>query len=47
MAERTLAGLGKKMAAIDFRMLESVAEGGAIAARPMSNAQEHQRSAQW
>ena len=37
MTEMTLADLSKKMADIDFAMLSTRAENGAIAARPMSN----------
>ena len=37
MTDMTLADLSKKMADIDFAMLSTRAENGAIAARPMSN----------
>lgn len=37
MAERTLKELADKMADIDFSMLMTHTEGGAIAGRPMSN----------
>ena len=37
MAHMTLSDLSKKMADIDFAMLSTRAEGGQIAARPMSN----------
>ena len=37
MAAMTLSDLSKKMADIDFCMLQTAAEGGSIAARPMSN----------
>lgn len=37
MAEMTLEDLSKKMAKIDFGMLSTRTEGGAIASRPMSN----------
>jgi general stress protein 26 len=37
VTEMTLADLSKKMADIDFAMLSTRAENGAIAARPMSN----------
>lgn len=37
MAERTLADLAKKMKDIDFAMLLTHTEAGAIAGRPMSN----------
>ncbi|RZJ38252.1 MAG: pyridoxamine 5'-phosphate oxidase [Brevundimonas sp.] len=37
MADRTLKDIAKTMADIDFTMLSTRAEGGQIAARPMSN----------
>lgn len=37
MAEMTLADLAKEMRDIDFAMLSTRTEGGAIAGRPMSN----------
>ena len=37
MADFTLKDLAKKMAGIDFAMLNTHTDGGAIAARPMSN----------
>ncbi|MGX1099511.1 pyridoxamine 5'-phosphate oxidase family protein [Amorphus sp. MBR-141] len=40
MAEMTLADLSKEMRDIDIAMLSTRTEGGAIAARPMSNNRE-------
>lgn len=40
MAELTLEDLSEKMRDIDFAMLSTRTEGGAIAARPMSNNRE-------
>ncbi|HYJ53222.1 MAG TPA: pyridoxamine 5'-phosphate oxidase family protein [Allosphingosinicella sp.] len=40
MAERTLADVAEKMRDIDFCMLSTRADNGAIAARPMSNNRE-------
>jgi general stress protein 26 len=40
MADKTLAELSKKMRDIDFAMLSTHTQGGAIAARPMSNNRE-------
>jgi len=40
MAERTLADVAEKMRDIDFCMLSTRTESGAIAARPMSNNRE-------
>jgi general stress protein 26 len=40
MAERTLADVAEKMRDIDFCMLSTRAETGAIASRPMSNNRE-------
>jgi general stress protein 26 len=37
MAERSLKDISEKMRDIDFAMLSTMTEGGAIAARPMSN----------
>lgn len=37
---RTLSGIAEKMKDIDFAMLSTHAEGGAIGARPMSNNRE-------
>jgi general stress protein 26 len=37
MAERSLKNISEKMRDIDFAMLSTTTEGGAIAARPMSN----------
>ena len=37
MAERSLKDISEKMRDIDFAMLSTTTEGGAIAARPMSN----------
>lgn len=37
MADKTLADLSEKMRDIDFAVLSTRTEGGAIAARPMSN----------
>jgi general stress protein 26 len=37
MAKKTLADLSKKMRKIDIAMLSTLAEGGEIAGRPMSN----------
>lgn len=40
MADRTLADISEKMRDIDFTVLSTRTEGGAIAARPMSNNRE-------
>ena len=40
MADKTIADLAEKMKDIDFTMLSTRTEGGAIAARPMSNNRE-------
>lgn len=40
MADKTIAELAEKMKDIDFTMLSTRTEGGAIAARPMSNNRE-------
>lgn len=40
MSEKTLADLAKAMRDIDFAMLSTHTDGGAIAARPMSNNQQ-------
>ncbi len=37
MGKMSLADLSRKMAEIDFCMLETVAQGGGVGARPMSN----------
>ena len=37
MSDKTLAALAKKMRDIDFAMLATHTDGGAIAQRPMSN----------
>ena len=40
MAEKSIAALAEKMKDIDFAVLSTRTEGGAIAARPMSNNRE-------
>ncbi len=40
MADRTLKDIAEKMKDVDFAMLSTVTDGGAIAARPMSNNRE-------
>ena len=40
MADKTLADLSEKMRDIDFAMLSTHTQGGAIGARPMSNNRE-------